>query len=556
MDNKRHRETTFMTSHDKGFLTTHPVAEMYAKEHKEGKLSRREFLVRSTALGVSAAAAYSLIGATPATAQRATPPMGGTLRIQMEVRALKDPRTYDWSQMGNITRGICEYLIEYNNDGSFSGVLLESWEANEDASQYTLRVRPGVTWNNGDPFTAEDVAANFIGWCDSTVEGNSMATRMGALVDPDTGVAREGAIEVVDDLTVVITYPSSDITLVPGIADYPSAIQHRDLIGTNPLDHGVGTGAYMIDSYEVGVSARLVKNPDHTYWRDSYLDEVVFVDLGQDPAAWFAGAEADEFDMTYETVGQFVDLFAAVGWEQSEVTTANTVVIRPNQNNAPYDDVRVRRAIALAVDPQVCVDLGINGQGTTAENHHVCPLHPEYAELPPIVHDPEGAYALLEEAGQTDHVFVISSIDDDYRRNTTDAVAAQLRDAGFTVEREVIPGSTFWNDWTNYPFSSTNWNHRELGVQILNLAYRSGVPWNESGFANAEFDALLDEANGIQDADARREVMARLQTIMQEEGVTLQPYWRSLFRHYKPSVVNAEMHPKYEINIHYMGIEA
>jgi peptide/nickel transport system substrate-binding protein len=69
----------------------------------------------------------------------ATPPMGGSLRIQMEVRALKDPRTYDWSQMANMTRGFLEYLIEYNADGSFSGVLLESWEANEDATQYTLR---------------------------------------------------------------------------------------------------------------------------------------------------------------------------------------------------------------------------------------------------------------------------------------------------------------------------------------------------------------------------------------------------------------------------------
>jgi len=545
-----------MTATNSKGLASHPAAEMYAQEFKAGKLSRREFLVRSTALGVSAVAAYSMIGMKPAQAMRATPPMGGTLRIQMEVRALKDPRTYDWSQIGNVTRGINEYLIEYNPDGTFSGVLLESWEANEDASQYTLRVRPGITWNNGDAFTAEDVAANFIGWCDSSVEGNSMATRMGGLVDPDTGMARDGAIEVIDDLTVQINYPSSDITLVPGVADYPSAIQHRDLIGTNPMDHGVGTGAYMITEYEVGVQARLVKNPDHTYWRETYLDEVVFIDLGQDPAAWFAGAEADEFDMTYETVGEFVDLFAAVGWNQSEVTTANTVVIRPNQNNAPYDDVRVRRAIALAVDPQVCVDLGINGQGTTAENHHVCPLHPEYAELPPITVDKDAAFALLEEAGQTDHVFNIISIDDDYRRNTTDAVAAQLRDAGFNVEREVIPGSTFWNDWASYPFSSTNWNHRELGVQILNLAYRTGVPWNESGFANEEFDALLDQANGIQDADARREVMTQLQTIMQEEGVTLQPYWRSLFRHYKDSVINAEMHPKYEINIHYLGVSA
>ncbi|MEM7723963.1 MAG: ABC transporter substrate-binding protein [Pseudomonadota bacterium] len=538
--------------------TTHPVAEMYAKEHAEGKLDRREFLVRTTALGVSAAAAYSMIGLSPAMAHGhlETPPMGGTLRIQQEVRALKDPRTYDWSQMANVSRGFLEYLVESRADGTFHGILLEGWSVNDDATVYTLNVRPGVTFNNGDPFTAEDVAANFRGWCDSTVEGNSMAARMGALVDPDTGVARDGAIEVIDDMTVQITYPTSDITLIAGIADYPSAVQHRDMIGTNPLDHGIGTGAYRVTDYEVGVSARLEKNPDHTYWGEAYLDEIFFIDLGQDPAAWFAGAEADEFDMTYETVGEFVDLFAAVGWEQSEVVTAATVVIRPNQNNAPYDDVRVRRAIALAVDPQVCLDLGINGQGVTAENHHVAPVHPEYAELPPITVDKDAAFALLQEAGQEDFVFEISSIDDDYRRNTTDAVAAQMRDAGFNVERVVIPGSTFWNDWTTYPFSSTNWNHRELGVIILNLAYRSGVAWNESGFSNEEFDTLLDQANGIADADARREIMARLQTIMQEEGVTLQPYWRSLFRHYKPGVINAAMHPKFEINVHYLGIEA
>jgi peptide/nickel transport system substrate-binding protein len=236
--------------------------------------------------------------------------MGGSLRIQMEVRALKDPRTYDWSQMANMTRGFLEYLIGTTADGSFSGVLLESWEANEDASVSTLRVRPGVTWNNGDAFTAEDVAANFIGWCDSTVEGNSMATRMGALVDPDTGVAREGAIEVIDDMTVQITYPSSDITLIA---------RHRGLSRRDPaprpdrdqparprgrhrrLPHHRLRGRR---------AARLERNPDHTYWGDAYLDEVDFIDLGQDPAAWFAGAEADEFDMTYETVGEFVDLFA------------------------------------------------------------------------------------------------------------------------------------------------------------------------------------------------------------------------------------------------------
>jgi peptide/nickel transport system substrate-binding protein len=79
------------------------------------------------------------------------------------------------------------------------------------------------------------------------------------------------------------------------------------------------------------------------------------------------------------------------------------------------------------------------------------------------------------------------------------------------------------------------------------------VPWNESGFSNEEFDTLLDQANGIQNADERRVVMARLEAIMQEQGVTIQPYWRSLFRHYRSGVVNAEMHPKFELNAHYLG---
>jgi len=536
----------------------HPAAKQYAAEVAASTMSRREFLTRATSLGLTAGAAYALIG-LPQPARASTQAQrGGTLRIESTVKALKDPRTYDWPQMSNYSRGWLEYLVEYQVDGSIMPSLLESWEINEDATEYVLTLRDGVRWNNGDPFVAEDVAMNIERWCDTSVEGNSMASRVASLVDEETGKARAGAITVVDDRTVKLSLNNADITLIAGFSDYPAAIVHSSFDG-DPLSNPIGTGPYLPAEFEVGIKAALVRNENHSWWGEgAYLDRIEYIDYGTEQASIFAAVESDEVDMIYESLGEYIDLFDTVGWEKSEATTANTVVIRPNQTaevngQRPYADVRVRRALAMAVDNAVCLELGFSDNGTVAENHQVSPLHPEYAELPAPVFDPAAAAALMQEAGMADFEHELISIDDTWRKNTSDSVAAQLRDAGIKVKRTVLPGSTFWNDWIGYPFSTTDWAHRPLGVQVLALAYRSGEPWNESGFSNAEFDALLTEALAIADAEQRREVMGKLQKIMQDEGVIIQPYWRSIFRHHKPTIVGAHMHPTFEIHVAKLG---
>ena len=88
------------------------------------------------------------------------------------------------------------------------------------------------------------------------------------------------------------------------------------------------------------------------------------------------------------------------------------------------------------------------------------------------------------------------------------------------------------------------------------MAYRSGEAWNESAFANEEFDKLLDEANAIADADKRRVVMGKLQKIMVDEGVTIQPYWRTVSRHHKPELEGVDMHIAYLPQIYKWGFKA
>ncbi|MEB8388488.1 ABC transporter substrate-binding protein [Rhodobacteraceae bacterium KMM 6894] len=533
---------------------------------RQDEPSRREFLAQATTFGASAATAYGLLGlSAPARAEDAlddtlsaprTGPASGTVRIQMLVRELRDPRSFDWFQAANFSRGWLEYLISYENNGTFQPQLLAAWEINDDATLYTLHVRPGVQWNDGTSFTAADVARNIARWCERDVPGNSMAGRFAALIDPATGRAIDGAIATPDDMTVTLTLPRPDISLIAGMADYPAAIVPDGFDPETMFENPVGTGPYLPEMLEPGVGAILVRNDAHVWWNagnGAWMERIEFIDTGTDPIAAHAAAEAGLIDMTHSIEGSYIDIFDALpDWTHHEIRTAATVVVRPNQQaevdgKRPYADARVRRALQMAIHNEILLELGYDNRGDVAANTHVSPLHPEYTTPPEAVYDPAAARALMVQAGMLEFEHNLVSIDDGWRRNTADAAAALMRDAGLKVKRTILPGSLYWTGWSTFAFSTTDWGHRPLAVQTYALAYRTGAAWNEFGWSNPEFDALLERALATLDIGERRDLVAQMQIIVQDAGVTVQPYWRRLYNHTRAELIGGEHHIAFEI---------
>jgi len=491
------------------------------------------------------------LGAGSTLPLRAQEDRATTLTCQMQVFEITDPRLFDQSEKGNIARGTLENLVRYTQDMELTPWLLRSWDTSMNGRTITLNLRPDVTWSNGDAFDAEDVAVNIRRWCDRSVPGNSMADRVSVLIDPETGQLREGAMRVVDPHTVVLSLPRPDITLIPGLSDYPALIVHRsfDETGADISKTPIGTGPYTLVDHQPGAGALLTRRPD--WWGGKVeIERISYVDLGLDPADFVEQFNTGKIDMVYDSTGVFVEFFDQLYLVRQEVLSSATLVFRVSRQavpeDHPYRDPRVRRALALAVDNSVILELGYSNLGAVAQNAHIGPMNRDHAPFSAPQADPEAAMALMREAGAQGMEHELISLDDDWNRDSADAVAAQLMDAGIKVTRRILPAHEYWADWRSHPFSCTAWNMRPLGLQVMRLAYASSGVWNETGFADPDFDRRLQQAEGEMDDLARGPIMTDLATRLIEDGTILQPYWRKLVCHHNVRVTGVARHPTNE----------
>jgi peptide/nickel transport system substrate-binding protein len=524
----------------------HPLALSAAEHFQRGRVSRRDFLRYVTLLGVSASTAYALAGCAAPAASPAAPAApaaeapaagasaaiqrGGTLRKGMLIQQLDHPARLSWIEGANVLRQVNEYLTETGADNITRPVLLESWEASDDLTVWTLNLRQGVKFNNGDELTADDVMFTFGEWLNPDV-GSSMLGLLSYLDGMNS-------VEKVDDYTIRLNLTAPNIGVPEHLFHYPAVILHRGFQG-DWVQQPVGTGAFTLAEYTEGERAVLKARTD--YWRNGaddkplpYLDEIIYVSVDKDASV--AAIQSGQLDAIFRPrPSDWLALKDNPELTVKGVGTAGCFVVRMRVDQEPWDDNRVRTALKMCQDRQKILDLSYSGEGLLSIDAHVSPVHPAYADRPIPPYDPEGARKLLEEYAAEKGVTLplqvtLATKNDLAEPEIAQALKELAAPGGFEIELDITEPNGYWDRWTEVPFGITIWAHRPLDTMVLPLAYIADadgnpVAWNETRWVDAEFSEKLRQAELTLDIEARRTIMGELQDIMTERGPIGNSYW-------------------------------
>ena len=420
---------------------------------------------------------------------------------------------------------VFEGLTRFGPDGSVNPGLASSWDISDDGLEYTFHLHTGVTFHDGSTFDAEDVKFSL----DRARAEDSTNAQKALFADI-------ASVDVIDPATVKVTLTKPNGSFLFNMAWGDAVIVAPESAADNATKP-IGTGAFTFVDWVQGDHVELAKNPN--YWgTPAKLDKVEFKFIA-DPTAAFAAMMAGDVDAfvnfpSPETVPQ---LEADPRFKVIVGSTEGETVMAMNNKREPFTDIRVREAVAHAINRQEIIDGAMFGFGTPIGTFFA-PHNPAYVDLTGLSsYDPEKSKALLAEAGYADGFEVTLQLPPPtYARRGGEIIAAQLAAVGITAKIENVE----WAQWLSGPFKGDY----DLTIVSHTEPFDIGAfatPGYYFGYESDAFNQTIADLNNTTDPDKRTELIQKAETILAEDYAAV-----FLFELAQTGVANAKINGMWE----------
>lgn len=494
--------------------------------------NRRQFLLSGAALGVSA------IGLPATSAFAATP--GGTLRVGLNITPNKlNPMLTRVNSEYMLGEMLYSGLTTLATDMSAQPDLALEWSSNEDATQWRFVLRENARFSNGVPVTSNDVVASFTKLLDPETSAPGRRN-----LGPIKSVEADGDYAVIfttetpfGDLPVGLTYPTAKIL--------PASLIAENFAGFDQTP--VGSGPFRLVDYKPDQVVIVEKNPDYFIPNEPLLDRVeirTFPDASSAAAAILAGEidllnEVQPTDYQRVADGQGIDGLVTPSGRFLDIVMDNS--------KPPFNDQRVREALALSIDRVAMVELVAEGFGTPGNDSPVNSAYRYHEDAPLKSFDPERAKALLAEAGFPDglKLELVASVKPGYRSSMAVVVREMAKASGFDISVKTMDHPTYLDQvWKKGQFYVGYYNMQPTEGTIFNLLFTSNASWNETKWNNEAFDALVSEADKTTDSVKRTELYAKAQQLMRDDTPAIIPCFFDLLGAKANYVEGYTQHPR------------
>lgn len=507
--------------------------EFLSRRVAVGKLSRRDFLGRAAALGVSAAFANTLLDSA---ARAQGPVKGGMLKAGLqggEATNSLDPATFLSQVPFNFGKCWGEYLLAVTPDGGIENRIAEEVSSSDDAKVWTFKIRDGVEFHNGKTVTAEDVLA--------TLERHSSKeSKSGAL-----GIMKGIESMKVDgkNLVVTLTGPNADLPYL--MTDYHLIIQPNG--GKDNPAAGISAGPYKVAVNEPGVRAGGERFAN--YWMGDargHADQIEIIVIN-DTTARTSALQSGQVDMINRIEPKIVDLVKrAPGLTIRTVSGPGHYLFAAHCDTAPFDNLDLRLALKYAMNREEMLEKIQRGYGTVGNDFPINRAYPLYSDdIEQRVYDPDKAAFHFKKSGHDGAILLRTS--DVAFPGAVDAAQLYQQScakAGITIDIQREPGDGYWSAvWNKQPFCTAYWAGRPTQDQMYSTAYLSTADWNDTRFRRPDLDKLIVAARAELDPAKRKSLYRDAAMIVRDEGGAIIPMFNDFIDATTDKVQGWEPHP-------------